>query len=359
MARALRIEYPGAFYHVMARGNRRGSLFPKDEDCVLFLDTLGEACVKSGWRVHGWVLMGNHYHLLLETPRANLVEGMKWLQNTYTRRFNVRHRGWGRLFGDRYKAVIVQSEEGTYYETLLDYIHLNPVRAGRVRLVSKSEASVADYPWSSVAQGYALPAGKRASWLAVLDGLAAFGLSDRPSGRAAFVARLDERARSEKVRDCGKSLLRERGDGETAEDGRLSDLGRGWYWGTRDFAEVMLERFGSTSRRRQSRNYRSSGLERDYASGDAERVVRTGMEYFGLARAELERLPGAHVGKCAMGLVITQRTTVSMAWIAERLSMKSAANASQQIRLFRRKLEGGEIPREVARWVRNQLRNVA
>jgi putative transposase len=108
MARSIRIEYPGAFYHVMARGNRRESIYLDYDDRRFFLRTLAEACGMTGWRVHAWVLMGNHYHLLVETPEANLVTGMQWLQNTYTRRFNTRHRLWGRLFGDRYKAVPVE-----------------------------------------------------------------------------------------------------------------------------------------------------------------------------------------------------------------------------------------------------------
>src|SRR6266566_7396989 len=112
VARSIRIEHPGAFYHVMARGNRREPIFRSDCDRQLFLKTLGEACVMTGWRVHAWVLMSNHYHLLLETPEANLVGGMQWLQNTYTRRFNTRHKVWGRLFGDRYKAVLVEGARG-------------------------------------------------------------------------------------------------------------------------------------------------------------------------------------------------------------------------------------------------------
>jgi len=120
MPRSIRLEYPGAFYHVMARGNRRESIYRDEEDRRFFLKTLGEACGMTGWRVHAWVLLRNHYHLLIETPEPNLVAGMQWLQNTYTRRFNVRHRLWGRLFGDRYKAVLVQGA-GYYYETLLDY----------------------------------------------------------------------------------------------------------------------------------------------------------------------------------------------------------------------------------------------
>ena len=150
MPRSIRIEYPGAFYHVMARGNRRESIFQSDGDRRLFLTTFGEACAKTGWRAHAWVLMGNHYHLVICAPEANLVAGMTWLQNTYTRRFNTRHKVWGRLFRDRYKAVLVEGS-GYYYESLLDYAHLNPVRAGIIK--PGKEQSVMDYPWSSVAGG--------------------------------------------------------------------------------------------------------------------------------------------------------------------------------------------------------------
>src|SRR5579864_2998863 len=125
MPRSNRIECSGALYHVMARGNRRGSIFESEDDRRLFLATLGEACAKTGWKAHAWVLMDTHYHALIATPEANLVAGMKWLQNAYTRRFNTRHRFWGRLFGDRYKSMLVEGG-GYYHQTLLDYIHLNP-----------------------------------------------------------------------------------------------------------------------------------------------------------------------------------------------------------------------------------------
>ena len=139
MPRSLRIEFPGAFYHVMARGNRRETIFHDDDDRRFFLATLSEACAMTGWRVHAWVLMGNHYHLFIETPEANLVAGMSWLQNTVTRRYNVRHMAWGRLFGDRYKAVLVEGADSYHYRTLADYIHLNPVRA-RLVVPKKSQS---------------------------------------------------------------------------------------------------------------------------------------------------------------------------------------------------------------------------
>ena len=82
-----RVEYAGAVYHVMCRGNRQESVFRDSHDNEVFLDTLGESCVRCGWRVHAFCLMGNHYHLLLETPEPNLVTGMQWLQGTYAKRF--------------------------------------------------------------------------------------------------------------------------------------------------------------------------------------------------------------------------------------------------------------------------------
>ena len=181
MARSLRIEYPGAYYHVMARGNRREAIFHDDEDRSFFLNTLSEACAMTGWKVHAWVLMGNHYHLFIETPEANLVAGMRWLQNTVTRRYNVRHRAWGRLFGDRYKALPVEGSDNYHYRTLVDYIHLNPVRARMIR-PGKGE-SILDYAWSSLAGGWALPPKRRAPWLAVADGIERYGLKDTTAGR--------------------------------------------------------------------------------------------------------------------------------------------------------------------------------
>ena len=92
MARKLRIQYPGAIYHVMSRGDRREPIFVDDHDRERFLETLTEACQKTGWQLHAFCLMSNHFHLVLETPQANLVAGMQWFLGTYTSRFNRRHK---------------------------------------------------------------------------------------------------------------------------------------------------------------------------------------------------------------------------------------------------------------------------
>jgi REP element-mobilizing transposase RayT len=133
VARALRIQYPGALYHVMSRGNQGREIFRDDEDCQLFLKTLDEACGKTGWAVHAYVLMGNHYHALLETPEANLVDGMKWFLGTYTQRFNSRHRVFGHLFQGRYRALVIDGAQDGYFQTVSTYIYLNSARAGKLR----------------------------------------------------------------------------------------------------------------------------------------------------------------------------------------------------------------------------------
>ena len=105
MPRPLRIQYEGARYHVLSRGDRREAIFGDDKDRELFLSTLGQACRKTGWQVHAYCLMSNHFHLVVETPQANLVVGMKWFLGTSTSRFNRRHRLFGHLFSGRYKSL--------------------------------------------------------------------------------------------------------------------------------------------------------------------------------------------------------------------------------------------------------------
>ncbi len=140
MARPLRIEFAGALYHVTARGNERRDIFFSDDDRSQFLDTLGEVCARFNWRCHAFCQMTNHYHLLIETPEANLSRGMRQLNGVYTQQVNRRHRRVGHLFQGRFTGILVQRE--TYLLELARYIVLNPVRA---RVV----AAAGDWAWSS------------------------------------------------------------------------------------------------------------------------------------------------------------------------------------------------------------------
>lgn len=140
MARPLRIEFPGAVYHVTARGDRQAPIFEDDADRLSFLEILAEVVARFNWLCHAYCLMDNHYHLLVETPDANLSRGMRHLNGLYTQACNRRHGRCGHLFQGRYKGILVDRDN--YLQELSRYLVLNPVRAGMVK-------DPADWPWSS------------------------------------------------------------------------------------------------------------------------------------------------------------------------------------------------------------------
>lgn len=131
MARQLRIEYPGAVYHVTSRGNARNDIYLNKEDRINFLATLDTVVRRFNWRCHAYCLMDNHYHLMIETPEGNLSKGMRQLNGVYTQLFNRRHGTVGHIFQGRFKAIVV--EKDSYLLELCRYIVLNPVKAGMVR----------------------------------------------------------------------------------------------------------------------------------------------------------------------------------------------------------------------------------
>jgi REP element-mobilizing transposase RayT len=140
MARPLRIEYPGAIYHITNRGNARQPIFKDDKDREVFLEVLEVVVARYNWLCHAYCLMDNHYHLLIETPEGNLSQGMRQLNGIYTQRFNRKHTMVGHLFQGRFKAILVDKEN--YLLELCRYVVLNPVRAGIVKSPGK-------YKWSS------------------------------------------------------------------------------------------------------------------------------------------------------------------------------------------------------------------
>jgi REP element-mobilizing transposase RayT len=164
MARPIRVEFAGAVYHVMARGNERRAICRDDQDRNVFVATLEEMVTQFGLRLHAYCLMDNHYHLILETPRANLSQAMGWLQTTYTVRFNRRHRRSGHLFQGRFKAQLVEADE--YAQWLVEYMHLNPVRPRRKgeRIAAERAGELDGYPWSSH-RDYAGSRRKPPGWL--------------------------------------------------------------------------------------------------------------------------------------------------------------------------------------------------
>ena len=180
MARRLRIQYPGATYHVINRGNYRGEVFGSVGAAKAFETVLGEGCEMFGWVVHAYVVMRNHFHLALETPEPNLVDGMHWLQSTYATRFNRFRRESGHLFQGRYQALLIENDAAL--ARVVDYIHLNPVRA---RIVAAEQTSA--FRWSSLIR---FRRGERPLWLRASRWLGHHKLNDNDDGWARYAERL-------------------------------------------------------------------------------------------------------------------------------------------------------------------------
>jgi REP element-mobilizing transposase RayT len=164
VSRPLRLEHPGAVWHVTARGNEQREIFRDDVDRERWLGLLGDTVVLFTWRLHAYVLMGNHYHLVLETPVPSLSRGMRHLNGVYTQAFNRRHERVGHLFQGRFQSILVERE--SHLLELLRYVVLNPVRAGLVSFAP-------EWPWSS----YRATAGDvpAPAWLDTAWSLAQFG----------------------------------------------------------------------------------------------------------------------------------------------------------------------------------------
>ena len=173
MARPLRIQFPGALYHVMSRGNEKQPIVRDDIDRAKRIDWLRRTVETYSWRLHAFVLMTNHEHLFVETPEPNLSGGMQYLGGSYTSYFNWRHKRGGHLFQGRFKAHLVQTDG--YFREVSRYIHLNPVRAG---MVTRPQ----DYQWSSY-PGYA-QARRAVAWVCYDRVLAEFGRDPGEARRA-------------------------------------------------------------------------------------------------------------------------------------------------------------------------------
>ncbi len=319
MARQVRIEYPGATYHVMCRGDRREVIFRDDEDRVGFLTTLGEACHRTGALVHGYVLMSNHYHLLLETPEPNLVATMKWFQGTYTQRFNARHRLSGHLFQGRYKAVPIDAEQPDYFRRVSDYIHLNPVRA---RLLEASRPDLLRYRWSSFplfAQSARLP-----EWMRRERVFGALELPDEGAGsRRRFRARMDRRMRE----------VLEIVDPE-AEAQEWRALQRGWYVGSESFRDRLMDLASSSVAGRRRSSYRKEGLRR-HDEKAAANLLATGLDRLGLTAKMVRAMRQCDPRKQALAWLIKTRTEVGDRWLIERLAFGHRSNVGRAVRVFR------------------------
>ena len=294
---------------MMNRGDRREPIVRDDADRKLFLATFEECCGKTDWQVHAWCLMPNHFHLVVETPRANLVAGMKWFLGTYTARFNRRHKLFGHLFSGRYKALAVDGSGNGYLKTVCDYVHLNPARA---KLLGVGE-SLKGFAWSSYPDYLKAPA-KRPGWLRVNRLLGEHGIpKDSAVGRAQFEAQMEQ--------------------GRTAEDSRAyRPIRRGWCFGEKAFRKELLEQ---VAQRVGEHHY----AEERQGSGEqkAHGIVAAELKRLGWTAEDLKARRKGDAKKVRIAQRLRAETTMTLKWIAEELQMGSWTHVSNLLSKQRRK----------------------
>lgn len=315
MARKLRVEYAGACYHVINRGNYRRDLFAAKGAAESFRSCLGEAARRFGWRLHAFVIMRNHFHLAVETPEPNLSAGMRWLQGTWAVRFNRRHGETGRPFQGRYKALHV--EPGHALAQVAHYIHLNPVRAGVV-----DAGRLLEFSWSSLPQfaGKGRPAELAAATILAESG----GLPDTAAGWRRYLDYLGLLAEEEtKLRD--------------EQFGRMS---RGWVLGSKEFREEMKQELlaGGAARERFELLGADAAAHRAVQAELWEERLVAAARAFGWDLAALPPQKSAPQ-KVQLAALLKETTAVTNGWLAQRLGMGEPASVSQYVRRLR--LAGG------------------
>lgn len=254
--------------------------------------------------------MPNHFHLVVETPRANLVAGMRWFLGTYTARFNRRHQYFGHVFSGRYKSLVVDGSGSGYLKSVCDYVHLNPVRAKLLQ----PEQRLADYRWSSWGEYLKRP-GQRVAWLRVDRLLGEWQIAeDHAAGRQQWEQAMAQR----------KELA------TSQENGDWKRLRRGWCWGPKEFREELLERIGQ----KQGRQHYGEEL-RESDEQKAQRLVLEMLRQEGWSEKELQARRKGDRQKVRMAARLRAETTMTWAWIAKRLAMghwRTAFNATAAAR---------------------------
>ncbi len=297
MARPLRIEYPGAYYHVTSRGNERKAIFRDDQDREKFLDLLKRTVEEFQLRLHCYVLMVNHYHLLVETPEGGLNRALRYLNGVYTQSFNRRHHRVGHLFQGRYKAILVEKE--SYLLELSRYVHLNPWRL-------KKGQDPFTYGWSSL-RAYVgqmtLP-----KWLTTTEVLSYFG-SKGKRGYEDFVV--------EGMRNGFKTPWEEvRGQVVIGSENFVEEVAEKHLWGRRESS-------GEESRLREVVGVRPDAVLREVES------------YFGIEGEEIRRREQRYTeARYVASCLLRRYCLMSLREIGDKVGLHYSAvgNAIRQVR---------------------------
>lgn len=283
--------------------------------------TLGEVSEQTGWMIHAYVLMSNHYHLLVETPEPNLVAGMKWFQGTYTQRFNTMFKRRGHLYQGRYKAIPIATDPRDggleYFREVSTYIHLNPFRA---KLCGEGQTTpLQQYIWSS----YPLYCGakrKQPDWLVRSKVLSSWGLTEGMAGTLrSYREKLERFMRFEMDPAAGM-----RGEFE-------KQVKRGWYIGSEEFRERLEAKIQGKTTRDSCRGEQ----RRDHGQFEAERLLKAALLQLKVTESDLLTRPSVNPEKQAVAWLLKTHTVVTGQWIADRLQMGHRVNASRAISRFR------------------------
>jgi len=308
MARKLRLEFPGACYHVINRGNYRANVFKTEGAKAAFEACLFEACAKSQWLLHAYVIMRNHFHLAVETPEGNLVTGMRWLLSTFCTRFNRLRNERGHVFQGRYKSLLV--EDGEALGQVCHYIHLNPVRAGIVAVEQLKAYRYGSY-W------YLWRKTDRPKFLETTAALAEAGaLIDERRGWQAYEQYLAWQA----------------AEGPVGKSRAYVALSRGWALGTPEFKEALVKDHALAA---ISRAWEASGAQEvrqmqwAHALAKALKVLRRSREEVVHSRKSAE-------WKLAIAAWLKAGTQASNRWLSENLHLGVPAALSRNLTHYRR-----------------------
>jgi REP element-mobilizing transposase RayT len=295
MARKPRIQYEGALYHIYNRGNYRSDIYGDPRTAAAFEACLFEVCERMDWRLHAYTLMRNHFHLALETMRPNLVEGMHWLQSTFAVRFNRFRNERGHLFQGRYHALLV--ERGPALARVVNYIHLNPVRA---RLVPVGQ--LRHYRWSSYGR---FVSGPRPEFLVCAAWLRELGLDDTDPGWHAYESFLD-------------GLIAEKNGSGTEK------FTQGWAIGSPDWRKAVAK----DHRELLGRHRLGSPALTELKQIEWSTVFEALLTAAGRTEEEAKGSPKGAPWKIGMADQLRRMTTATLPWIARKLHMGSSSAVS-------------------------------
>jgi REP element-mobilizing transposase RayT len=297
------LESEAGVYHVLNRGNYRADIFRSEKAKEAFLKCLAEACEKTGWEVHAWCLMSNHYHLAVSTPQANLVDGMRWLQGTFAVRFNRLRNERGHLFQGRYKSLLVDPDGGL--GPLCHYIHLNPARA-QLRTVTE----LSDYRWTSIP--WLLKPKDRPAWYHPEPALShAGGLADTAAGRRQYLAYLVWLAEDEPARKAQ----------------RFSEMSKGWIIGTGAFAKAVYEEHTEAL----SQGRRMAAAMQETREGLWQEELTRLLRRHRRTADDIAKERKSADWKVELAAALKERTTATNRWIGEALNMGGLHSVSRQV----------------------------